>query len=383
MDANVHLLLHLDPEVLLRYDPGCYDDLILEAAQVALRAGFTTVFDTWGPLEALLRVRDRVNRGDVAGSRIFCAGNIIGNAGPWSSDFFLGYGDHLNPAVVEAVNRQWEQGVGGDLPWMSADDVRQAVRKYITGSGIDFVKYSSSTHKLLKFIAFSPDSQRAIVEEAHAAGMTAQACTISGEALKLAIQAGVDLLQHGNITGPRPMPDETLDLIAERQLPCVTLLGTERFIKAIRDDELTWTLYASMNDNARRLIAAGAKLMMATDGGVYGPTAMDSAAHKMLAVPDYYGVLGTSHLLWYQAAAECGMRSMEILLSTTRNIAEAYRVDGELGTVKVGKRADLLVLDSNPLDSVESYARIAHVVKDGEVVEHGRLPERRILAGDG
>src|SRR4051794_15329810 len=70
MDANVHLVLHCDPEVLLRYEPGEYDELAFEAAQVALKAGITTVFDTWGPLEALKRVRDRINAGDVTGSKI-------------------------------------------------------------------------------------------------------------------------------------------------------------------------------------------------------------------------------------------------------------------------------------------------------------------------
>src|SRR5262249_5587358 len=86
MDGNVHLFAQFDPEVVLRYEPGEYDELVLEAAQVALKAGLTTVFDTWGPLEALRRVRDRINAGDAIGSRIFCAGNIIGNAGPWSDD---------------------------------------------------------------------------------------------------------------------------------------------------------------------------------------------------------------------------------------------------------------------------------------------------------
>src|SRR5688572_14655055 len=59
LDANVHLVLVRDPDILLRFEAGWYDDLVLEAAQIALRAGFTTVFDTWGPLESLRRVRDR------------------------------------------------------------------------------------------------------------------------------------------------------------------------------------------------------------------------------------------------------------------------------------------------------------------------------------
>src|SRR4051794_32193283 len=68
LDANTHLLMEVDPEVLLRYDPGWYDELVLEAAQVALKAGITTIFDTWGPLESLRRVRDRINAGEVAGT---------------------------------------------------------------------------------------------------------------------------------------------------------------------------------------------------------------------------------------------------------------------------------------------------------------------------
>src|SRR5438128_831272 len=117
LDANVHLLFHTDPDVLLRYEPGGYDDLVLEAAQITLRAGITTVFDTWGPLESLQRVRDRIKAGEAPGSRILFGGNMIGNGGPWSADFAASYGESLNPAVVDAINNHWEQGVGRDLTW--------------------------------------------------------------------------------------------------------------------------------------------------------------------------------------------------------------------------------------------------------------------------
>jgi imidazolonepropionase-like amidohydrolase len=382
MDANTHLVAQaFDPEFALRYDPGCYDELVIEAAQVALKAGLTTVFDTWGPLEALRRVRDRVNAGEVTASRIFLAGNIIGNEGPWADDNAGRMYASLNPVVVEQVNYHWEQGVGGDLPWMSADGVRQAVRQYVETKGIDFVKFAGSVHKDIKFLTFSPDAQRAIVEEAHRVGLTAQACTITPEALKVAIQAGVDLLQHGNITGRYPMPRETVELIANRQLPCCTFLTTARFMDAVRTDAQGFgSIMIAKEENDRNLVAAGVKILLADDACLWGPTAKTSPAWGMyLDVPDLYMDLGRSHFLWLRAASELGMAPMDALLAATRNIAEAYGVLDDIGTLEVGKRADLLVLDANPLDDPENYRRIAEVVKDGSVVDRATLPEHPVL----
>jgi imidazolonepropionase-like amidohydrolase len=382
MDGNVHLVAHsFEPEFVLRYEPGRYDDLVLEAAQVALRVGLTTVFDTWGPLEALKRVRDRINAGEVVASRIFCAGNIIGNDGPWADDNAGRMYARLNPAVVAAVNHHWEQGVGGDLPWRTPEGVREAVHEYVETSGIDFVKYAGSVHKDIKFLTFSPDAQQAIVEEAHRAGLTAQACTITPEALKIAIHAGVDILQHGNITGRYAMPEETVDLIAERQLPCCAFLTTQRFMEAVRADPAGFgSIMIAKEENDRNLIAAGAKLLLADDACVWGPTAKTSPAWGMyLDVPDQYMDLGHSHFRWLRAASELGMDPMAALQAGTRNIADAYGHLDELGTLEAGKRADFLVLDGNPLEDAENYARIAEVVKDGKIVDRDALPENPVL----
>jgi imidazolonepropionase-like amidohydrolase len=273
---------------------------------------------------------------------------------------------------------------------MSAEDVRQTVREYIATSGIDFVKYASSAHGEKKFIALSPDAQAAIVEEAHAAGMTAQACATTPEALKLAIEAGVDLLQHGTSTGRRLMPRETLELIAARQLPCVASFYSPRYIAAfsekVRHGELDHEgeRLAVRVHNARELIRLGAKLMLAIDGGVFGPTVTSSRLMGTLVsgFPDMPYRLGSAHLYWLKGAVECGMAPMDALLAATRNVAEAYRRDDELGTIEPGKRADLLVLDGDPLADVESYGRIRHVVKGGELVDRGRLPEHPVLTRD-
>ncbi len=63
------------------------------------------------------------------------------------------------------------------------------------------------------------------------------------------------------------------------------------------------------------------------------------------------------------------MAPMDALCSTTRNIAEAYGKDDDLGTVEPGKVADLVVLDADPLASAEAYGRVALVVKEGARVD--------------
>jgi hypothetical protein len=168
MNANVHLLCDVRLENLARYI-GRYEELIVEAAQVALKNGLTTVFDTWGPRRFLIAARDRINAGEIPGSRFFCAGNIVGFDGPFSADFFGKTADVASAAFVNRINSIWVENVGRHLMWLSPEDVAREVRAYI-GKGIDFVKYGSNEHPFPgAFLAFSPQVQASIVGEAHRA----------------------------------------------------------------------------------------------------------------------------------------------------------------------------------------------------------------------
>jgi imidazolonepropionase-like amidohydrolase len=222
MDANVHLCGPY-PDVLLRYE-GRYAALIEEGAQLTLRSGVTTVFDTWGPLESLVAARDRINRGDAVGSRMYVAGTIVGFDGPLSADFFTP-GQFLGPGTVRRINAHFEQGLGPDLCWRTPDGVRRAVGDYIERSGVDFVKYASSGHGQFRhLIALSQPAQEAIVDEAHRAGRTVQAHTTTVESLRMAVEAGVDLVQHPDATGLEPIPDETLAAMVERPVHAATIV---------------------------------------------------------------------------------------------------------------------------------------------------------------
>lgn len=385
MDANVHLCAATMPDLTLEFE-GRYADLVVEAAQISLRTGCTTVFDTWGPLEPLIGVRDRIARGEVVGSRIFAAGNIIGFGGPLSGDFFA-TGDMFGTDTVERINEQWEQGVGPDLMWLTPEGVRERVRAYLERSGVDLVKYAASGHKDMQFITFSEPAQRAIVDEGHRAGLTVQAHSTSPESLRMQIEAGADLLQHGDVTGKEPMPEATLKSIVERRLPVAALVCTERYMTWVREHgpELLKLVHVVKDDNDRRLIEAGARLLLTTDAFAFGARKRNhpAMARYMKGVVDSPVDLGESHFLWLQGVIERGMAPMEALLSATRYIAEAYGKADELGTVEPGKRADLLILEADPLQDVQNYRRIAAVMKDGVVVDRDVLPAERILTEEG
>jgi imidazolonepropionase-like amidohydrolase len=377
MDANVHLFLDVEVEPLVKYE-GHYDELIIEAAQVALRNGVTTVFDTWGPREALQRARTRINQGEAVGSRIFFAGNIIGFDGPFSSDFAEKSGN-LDFAFSKRVNDAWEQGVGGELLWRTPDEVRARVRQYIENGHVDFLKYGSSGHTNEQFIAFSPETQRAIVEEGHKAGLIVEAHSTSVESLRLEIAAGVDLMQHCETTGIEPMPAATLKAIVEKHIPCAAMLKTAKFLAwasthSYRENFSEITRIEQ--ENQRALIAAHAVLLLTTDSGVLRPEAWSNPEWVSFIkdVPDLSMQLDGAQLLWLKAASELGLSPMAALLAGTRNIAAAYGKLSDLGTIERGKRADLVVLDADPLQNPENYRTIHLVMKDGAVVDRGGLP---------
>lgn len=161
IDANLHLYLNIDLETLIEYEDR-YHEIIVEAAQITLKNGLTTVFDTWGPYASLVQARTLINSGDVVGSRIYLAGNIIGFDGPLSADFVEAAAAHVSNAFATRTNEAWEQGVGRELMWWGPEEVRTRVSEYAE-KDIDFLKYGASGHVDMAFITFSQRVQNAIV----------------------------------------------------------------------------------------------------------------------------------------------------------------------------------------------------------------------------
>jgi len=389
LDANVHLLIDFfsGPHTLLRY-AGRYADLIIEAAQVALKAGVTTVFDTHGPREDLVRARNAINSGAVSGSRIYLGGNIVGLGGPFSSDMagLFGGGD-LPESIASKINASWEENVGPDLLWMSPQQVRQEIREYARKE-IDFLKFALTTHTgRMQHLMFSPRVTRAIIEEARSAGLTVQTHTTTNEGLHLAIESGVDLMQHVDLNfGPCPILDDTIALMAELRVPGAILPQTARALSWCRANaRKTPSLehYDTMDRNVRALLNANVVVLLSTDAGVYSADTLGSSRRKTY-VPPEEGLrqLGEGHFNWLLAVEQKGMKPMDALMAATRNIARAYKVDRDIGTLEEGKLADLVILDRNPLENAANYRTISLVMKEGVIVDRAVLPNPKLLTQD-
>lgn len=376
MDANLHLFLNIDLETLIKHE-GRYHDIVLEAAQIALKSGQTTVFDTWGPREALATAREMIDRGEAPGSRIYLAGNIIGFDGPLSADFRAQAAAHVSKAFVSRTNERWEQGTGRALLWMPPDSVRPIIRAYAR-KGVDFLKYGASGHVEMSFLSFSPAVQRAIVEEGHGAGMTVQTHTTSVESFDMAVEAGVDIVTHCGISGPtHSLPLEYVQKMVDRGTACSVLPITQRRLDALQreaPDGVLATYMKVAKVNHRNMIEAGATLLVSTDAGIENPVLRAESATLAADTVDPRVKLGEGHFNALAALEEMGMDPMEILKSATAHVARAYKVDDLLGTLEPGKAADMVVLDADPLESARNYRRIHAVIKGGAIVDRDALP---------
>jgi hypothetical protein len=175
-------------------------------------------------------------------------------------------------------------------------------------------------------------------------------------------------------------------LITERRVPCAFLPHTNRALAWYREKgkSVPFFQHFAIDDvNERALLRAGAVVLLSSDAGIFSPNTTTSGFFKGATPPDdNLLILGQAHFHWLTAMEEKGMRPMDALMAATSNIARAYKVDRDLGTLEPGKLADLLILDRNPLESAANYRHISLVMKEGRVIDRDALPTRKVLTAE-
>jgi imidazolonepropionase-like amidohydrolase len=399
MDANVHLVPWPSwtyIEFLARYENN-FQGIAAEAAQIALKHGFTTVFDSMGPAPPEMVVRDRINRGELAGARIFVAGDIVGFRAVFTTPESIA---SASKAFQARINAQFEMNGGPDLAWMTPQQVHDEMVKYVA-RGVDFVKYGAtgddpplnSAVGQEAVLRFTPAQQRAMVQAVHESGRIIQTHQTSAESLRIVVESGVDMAQHCAHTGRSRIAEETIQLMVQRKFYCGTQWGplTEKQLQQVRDQSFPGSDVDNGKEgvdysveNAVRLIKAGVPQLVSTDAGTIDPDVAKDFG------PDggpgglggHAGLIGEGEFIDMLAMQQRGMSPMMILQAATRNIAAAYHKLDSLGTLEPGKFADLIVVDADPLADFENLRKLSLVVKEGRTVDIASLPTNPILTSD-
>ncbi|MFI1393314.1 amidohydrolase family protein [Streptomyces griseoaurantiacus] len=385
VNGNVHLLdawmFMVGPgtiEYLARWE-GRYTEVIEEAAQLVLRNGVTTVFDTYNAVDPVLKARDRINAGTSKGARIFAAGAIIGMGGPFSADFHFAGRKAASQAFVNRIDEMFEAGVGHQLSLLPRNEVRARVRDYLS-RGVDMLKIAVSDHIFMSvgldrsYQTFTRPVLEVIVEEARAAGVPVLSHSLSVEALDSSVELGADVLIHANYTMGQPIPRSLVDkIVASNSYAELQTIHTEHS-KAL-DEIGSWAAVlgdGAFAENERTLISGGAKIMMGTDAGC--PSADHLSDLHPAERHDRPWTLGGDHFHWTQSMVEKGMSPLEAISAATLNVAQGYGKDDEIGSVETGKLADFVLLDSDPLDDIRNLRSITDVFQGGEAVDREALP---------
>src|SRR5207253_10068330 len=130
-------------ESLVRYHSR-QNEIVLEAAQLQLKYGVTTVRDSYGMLVPLMQTRETIARGEAVGARILAAGNIVGWGGPYSISFSLTRTTGLT-LFQEQMDDAITQGGGEELMAMRPPELAKAIDAYLDKTP-DFIKYGGTSH---------------------------------------------------------------------------------------------------------------------------------------------------------------------------------------------------------------------------------------------
>src|SRR5229473_3062768 len=320
-----------------------------------LAAGYTTIRDAAGLDVGFKRaIEERL----IEGPRLVLSLAIISPFG--------GIGDAVSPSGLPLDDCCC---IPGDplLPESvcnGADDVRQVVRKMVR-AGADVIKTattggaSSRPGHGPRDAAFNLDEMQALVDEAQALDRRVMCHALGGRGLDIAIEAGVNSIEHGSYLNEDP---RHLERMAERGIFFVpTLLVYEYHRKSPQPHvrERAQALVEHHVESIRRALAIGVKIVAGTDAGGHGHPA--NAGELVCLV-------------------QAGMTPMQALQAATGWAAECLGQEADLGTVEPGKLADLVVVAGDPLADIgvlRDVEKIRLVLKGGEIAAdrlHRRSP---------
>ncbi len=346
-DMHVHLESSYGPDKYMERFTANEADIAFQStvyAKRTLMAGFTTVRDLGGT-GVNTALRNAVNKGIVVGPRIYSAGKAIATTG--------GHADPTNGMKHLLMgNPGPEAGVVN-----SYDEAKKSVRQRYK-NGADVIKITAtggvlSVAKDGQGPQFTMEELKGIVEAANDYGFVTAAHAHGAEGMKRAVIAGINSIEHGTL-----MTDEVRELMKKHGTYYVPTITAGKYVAEKAEvkgfyPEIVRPKARAIGPKIQATFAkaykAGVLIAFGTDAGVF--------PHGENAKEFGYMV-------------EVGMKPMEAIQSATMGAATLLRVDDKLGSIEVGKLADLVATDKNPLDDIYTTEHVRFVMKAGVVYKN-------------
>ena len=340
MDAHVHLTGNTDLKGHEGISESSYLATIygVKNAKQTLMAGFTTVRNVGASNYSDVALRDGIDQKAILGPTLLVSGPPLGITG-----------GHCDSNILPAEYEYKAQGVA-DGPW----EVRRKVRenkKY----GADLIKYCATGGVMSKGTnvnnrQYTLDEMKAIVDEAHTLGMKVAAHAHGLEGIRMAIEAGVDSVEHSSL-----IDQETINLaIAKGVFLAMDIYVSDYILgEGAKNGIPEYSLNKErivgkrQRENFKMAVESGAKMVFGTDAGIF-PHGKNAKQFKYMV--------------------EWGMKPIEAIQASTINTAELFGKTN-IGEIKETFDADLIGVKGNPLKDITLLENVGFIMKEGQVVK--------------
>ncbi|WP_405199662.1 amidohydrolase family protein [Christiangramia sp. LLG6405-1] len=310
-------------------------------AEKTLMAGFTTVRDLGGS-GINISLRNAINKGKIAGPRIFTAGKSLATTG--------GHADPTNGVNAELMgNPGPKDGVVNSL-----EDARKAVRQRYK-NGADLIKITAtggvlSVAKSSSNPQFFTEEIEEIVKTAKDYGFHVAAHAHGDEGMQRAVRTGVKTIEHGTL-----MSEETMDLMKQMNAYLVPTITAGKEVTENAQIEGYYPelvvpkaqeIGPKIQNTFAKAYKRGVPILFGTDAGVFkhGENARE-----------------------FEYMTEAGMPVMEAIISATITPAKVLNMENESGQIASGFYADIIAVNEDPTQNVSTLKEVVFVMKEGKV----------------
>ena len=343
MDAHIHpngtastdpYRSHLAPSEEVQIIRGA-----LEIGQV-LASGVTTIRALGhGPADHVYAYRQAILEGLIRGPRILTSG--------WALSQTRGHGD------VPELPWEWVEHARPRATFCDGPvECRVAARRNF-GEGANLIKVYSSDNRTGR-PDFTIPELAAVTDEAHRRGAKVATHAKTYEGVMNALHAGIDTIEHG----PAEVYPDLLELMLEKGAYLVPTLAT---VHRVGIEGKDWGASAKAMERSKRELEGRQKVVaLAAAMGIPVVTGSDSGSRAG------FGLLSTREL---ELLVQCGLSPMDAIVAATGTAAAALGLAADVGTIEVGKVADLIVVDGDPLSEIDLFqdrSRLKFVLQSGD-----------------